>query len=36
MDIFFRYLDQRIEKERKNWKKKTVIILDNAPYHNSS
>ena len=36
MDIFFRYLDQLLEKERKNWKKNTVIILDNAPYHNSS
>ena len=36
MDMFFRYLDQKLEKERKNWKKNTVIILDNAPYHNSS
>ena len=36
MDIFFRYLDQRLEKERKNWKKNTIVILDNAPYHNSS
>ena len=36
MDIFFRYLDQRLEKERKKWKNNTIIILDNAPYHNSS
>ena len=35
MDVFFRYLDQKIEKERKGWKKKTVVIIDNAPYHQS-
>lgn len=35
MDIFFRYLDQKLEKERKGWKKNTVVIIDNAPYHTS-
>ena len=35
MDSFFRHLDAKLEKERKNWKKDTVIIMDNAPYHTS-
>ena len=35
MDMFFRYLDQRLEKERKGWKKNTVVITDNAPYYTS-
>ena len=35
MNLFIRQLDQKLEKERKNWKKNTVLILDNAPYHNS-
>ena len=35
MEMFFRYLDKKLEKERPGWRKSTVVILDNAPYHNS-
>ena len=35
MEIFFRYLTQKLDKDRLNWRSNTVIILDNAPYHNS-
>ena len=35
MDMFFRHLVIKLDKERKNWREDTVIILDNAPYHTS-
>ena len=33
MEIFFRQLVLKLDAERKNWRKDTVILLDNAPYH---
>ena len=33
MDLFFRQLVIKLDKERKGWRSDTVIILDNAPYH---
>ena len=33
MDIFFRDLVRKLDKERKDWRSNTIIILDNAPYH---
>ena len=36
MDIFFRQLTLKLDQERKKWRKDTVILLDNAKYHNSS
>ena len=35
MDIYFRALVKQLDKERAQWREDTVIILDNAPYHNS-
>ena len=35
MDIYFRALVKQLDKERAQWRKDTVIILDNAPYHTS-
>ena len=36
MDVFFRHLCTKLDKERKNWRKDTIILLDNAPYHTSA
>ena len=36
MDAFFRHLVAKLDKERKNWRKDTILIIDNAPYHTSS
>ena len=36
MEIFFRQLANKLDRERKNWRDDTIIILDNAPYHTSS
>ena len=33
MEIFFRQLVLKLDAERKGWRKDTVILLDNAPYH---
>ena len=33
MDVFFRQLCLKLDNERPNWRKDTVILLDNAPYH---
>ena len=33
MDIFFRQLSLKLDKERANWRKDTIILLDNVPYH---
>jgi len=35
MEIFFRQLVKKLDRERRNWRRDTVIILDNAPYHTS-
>ena len=35
MEIFFRQLATTLDKERKDWRKDTIIMLDNAPYHTS-
>ena len=35
MDIFFRALVKQLDRERKGWRRDTVLILDGAPYHNS-
>ena len=36
MDIFFKQLILKLDKERINWRSDTVILIDNAPYHNSA
>ena len=36
MEVFFRHLCAKLDKERKHWRKDTIIILDNAPYHTSA
>ena len=36
MEIFFRQLVIKLNKEGADWRKDTVIILDNAPYHTST
>lgn len=33
MEIFFQQLALKLDKERPNWRKDTVILIDNAPYH---
>jgi len=35
MEIFFRALVKKLDKERAHWRDDTVLILDGAPYHNS-
>ena len=35
MEIFFRQLALKLDKERPNWRGDTVLVLDNAPYHTS-
>ena len=35
MEIFFRQLVLKLNKDRADWRSDTVIILDNAPYHTS-
>lgn len=36
MAMFFVHLAQQLDKERAGWRKNTIILLDNAPYHKSS
>ena len=36
MELFFRQLVVKLDKERKDWRSDTIIILDNARYHSSS
>ncbi len=31
--LFMRHLVSHLDRSRKEWRKKTVILLDNAPYH---
>ena len=35
MEIFFHSLVRVLDKERKNWREDTIILLDNARYHNA-
>ena len=35
MSLFFKQLVLKLDKERINWRANTIILLDNAPYHNS-
>ena len=36
MQLFFKHLFRTLDMERPAWRKNTVILLDNAPYHKSS
>ena len=36
MEIFFHQLVKKLDRERRDWRKDTVIIIDNAPYHTSN
>ena len=36
MEIFFRDLVRKLDKERYDWRLDTIILLDNAPYHTCS
>ncbi len=33
MELFFHSLARTLDKERPDWRKDTVILMDNAPYH---
>ena len=35
MSIFMKELVDMLDKTRKGWRKNTIILLDNAPYHTS-
>lgn len=35
MEVFFHHLAGKLDQERPNWRKDTVLLLDNAKYHNS-
>jgi hypothetical protein len=35
MEIYFRSLVKKLDKERPRWRHDTVVLLDNAPYHTS-
>ena len=36
MELFFRGLVRRLDKDRINWRDDTIIVIDNAPYHTSA
>ena len=36
MELFFKDLVQKLDKERSNWRKNTIVVLDNASYHKSN
>ena len=36
MEIFFQHLAKRLDEDRPYWRKNTVILLDNAPYHHGA
>ena len=33
--MFFRHLVRKLDNENRYWRKKTVILMDGAPYHTS-
>ena len=35
IEIFFSSLCNKLDKERPRWRRDTVIMMDNAPYHTS-
>ena len=35
MSIFMKELALQLDRTRKGWRKNTVVLLDNAPYHAS-
>ena len=35
MEIFFKDLVRKLDKERKDWRTDTIIFMDNAKYHTS-
>ena len=35
MEIYLRQLVLKLDKEDAEWRKNTVLLLDNAPYHTS-
>ena len=35
MEIFIMELVRKLDSERADWRKNTVLLLDNAPYHTS-
>ena len=36
MEIFFQDLARKLDEERPYWRKNTIILLDNAPYHHGA
>ena len=36
MEIFFRQLVATLDKEDKQWRQNTIILMDNAKYHSSA
>ena len=36
MEIFFRQLVNKLNKDRIDWRENTIVLIDNAPYHCSS
>ncbi len=36
MELFFHSLVRTLDSERPNWRRDTVIVMDNAPYHTSN
>jgi hypothetical protein len=36
MSVFFKELCSVLDAQRKGWRSKTVVLLDNAPYHTSN
>ena len=36
MELFFRQLVLKLDKDRKGWREDTIVLLDNASYHKSS
>ena len=36
MSVFLKELTDKLDRARRGWRKNTVLLLDNAPYHASS
>ena len=36
MELFFKNIVHKLDDERPNWRKNTVFLIDNAPYHTSA
>ena len=35
MEMYMTHLMQTLDKQRKNWRSNTIILMDGAPYHTS-